>query len=505
MVDVFISYRRQDAAGQATLLKKTLSERYGAEHVFMDVTEIAPGENFRKVIQDHVRRCDILLALIGPSWEAIMQERTKQRVLDHSEDYVRIELETALGRGSGVQVVPVLLDDAKMPLPLSLPKSLRRISETSAATLRHTRWDDDVEALIERLDQIADAIANPPAEPEPQPAVEVEPTPETAPSAPPAAASASEVPPPGPAHYEEVARFIARNNSVIPFLGSVVGDPENADEWSQLATHLAQEFDQPAPSDLAEISQYVLTTMGKADLYKALRKLVTASSTPGPVHKYFAALPAKLESLGAAQPYQLIVTTGYDDALEQAFDDANEPYDLAVYMAQGEHKGKFLHVPYDGDPQHIAVPNTYLDFPIDEDGDLERTIIMKVHGAVDSAERQHPWRENYVITENDYIDYLSRSPIESLVPLQLLTKLTESHFLFLGYRVRDWSLRVFLQRVWGDQRLSARSWAIGQRVNVVERDFWSVFGVDLFDVGLETYLAELDAQLTARAQASASQ
>jgi hypothetical protein len=74
----------------------------------------------------------------------------------------------------------------------------------------------------------------------------------------------------------------------------------------------------------------------------------------------------------------------------------------------------------------------------------------------------------------------------------------ESHCLFLGYRVRDWNLRVFLHRVWGEQRLGAQSWAIGNRVDVVEKRFWSEFGVDLFDVPVATYLDDLLAQLTTR-------
>ena len=51
------------------------------------------------------------------------------------------------------------------------------------------------------------------------------------------------------------------------------------------------------------------------------------------------------------------MTTNYDDALERAFDEAEEPYDLAVYMASGDDKGKFVHVPYDGEPQVVEVPN----------------------------------------------------------------------------------------------------------------------------------------------------
>ncbi len=260
-----------------------------------------------------------------------------------------------------------------------------------------------------------------------------------------------------------------------------------------LAARLAKEFDYPAgPSDLAEISQFVLLTMGKVDLYKALRRILKASVIPGPVHRFLASLPAILQAQNREQCYQVIATTNYNGALERAFDEAQEPYDLAVYIAQGEFKGRFLHVPWDGEERVVSVPNTYLDFPIDEDGIVERTIILKVHGAVEETHGRHPLLDNsYVITEDDYINYLSRSPVESLVPFQLLNKMRESHFLFLGYPVRDWNLRVFLQRIWAGERLGAQSWSIADRAEAIERRLWNEIGVDLFSIPVFAYCDEL--------------
>ncbi len=41
----------------------------------------------------------------------------------------------------------------------------------------------------------------------------------------------------------------------------------------------------------------------------------------------------------------MIVTSKFDVALEQAFLDAKEPFDVAIYMAPGtEHAGRFVHV-----------------------------------------------------------------------------------------------------------------------------------------------------------------
>ena len=42
----------------------------------------------------------------------------------------------------------------------------------------------------------------------------------------------------------------------------------------------------------------------------------------------------------------MIVSTNYDANLERAFDEENEPYDLAVYIASGPDEGHFLHFPF---------------------------------------------------------------------------------------------------------------------------------------------------------------
>ena len=511
--DIFISYRHEDAPGRATALKQVLVEHFGAPHVFMDVAAIKPGTNFVKEIRDHIMRCDVVVAVIGPRWSSIMDERTKRRALEQSTDYVRIELDTALGRGAGARVLPVVVDGALMPSPEQLPRPIKKLGEINAAELRHGHWDADVRALIECIE---DLVTSPPdagddSDVEGGPGTEERSETDdvagfgAAPTTEPRALD-DWIPvlrEPDEGHFEKVARLVTRDNSGISFLGpGVNGVAEPATPTGsalrvrdELAAELAKEFPEVAGADLAEISQHVLVTMGRVELYKALRRMLTTNYPPGPVHRFLARLPALLQQSGHEHAFQLIATTNYDDALEQAFDEAEEPYDLAVYLAEGEHRGKFLHVPWGDEPQVVTVPNKYLGFPV-EDEEITRTIIMKVHGAVDRTRPGEPWRENYVVTENDYIGYMSQSPIESFVPLQLLNKLRASHFLFLGYRVRDWNLRVFLQRVWGDQRLGAQSWSIAHRVDAIDRDFWNeLIGAEAFDASLGHYVESLHGHL----------
>ena len=81
----------------------------GAENVFLDVDNIQPGSDFVQVLTESVGACDALVAVIGRRW--ITDENNRRR-LDDPQDFVRIEIETALQRG--VRVFPVLVDSAPM-------------------------------------------------------------------------------------------------------------------------------------------------------------------------------------------------------------------------------------------------------------------------------------------------------------------------------------------------------------------------------------------------------
>jgi hypothetical protein len=92
---VFISYRRDDSAGHAGRVHDRLEREFGADLLFMDVDTIPLGANFIKVLRDGVAKCDVLLALIGPNWLDARDEKGNRR-LDNPEDFLRIEIATAL-------------------------------------------------------------------------------------------------------------------------------------------------------------------------------------------------------------------------------------------------------------------------------------------------------------------------------------------------------------------------------------------------------------------------
>jgi hypothetical protein len=134
-------------------------------------------------------------------------------------------------------------------------------------------------------------------------------------------------------------------------------------------------------------------------------------------------------------------------------------------------------------------------------GPDKRTVILKLHGAV---QRRPPEEDNYVITEDHYIEYLAHTDIISQLPSVVTDKLRNSSYLFLGYGLRDWNLRAILRRIWGQQSMTYGSWAVQKDVDVIERAFWGKRNVQILSLDLEEYFDLLSVALDERIATEAS-
>jgi hypothetical protein len=142
---VFISYRREDAAPYARLLQYELRERFPEADVFVDVDSIEPGSDFTETIQRALGSCAVLLALIGRQWLTLTDEEGQRR-LEDPDDYVRLEIQTALDRG--VRVIPVLVDNARALRLQQLPEPLGKLARLNAVELSYSRYQYDAERLL---------------------------------------------------------------------------------------------------------------------------------------------------------------------------------------------------------------------------------------------------------------------------------------------------------------------------------------------------------------------
>jgi hypothetical protein len=146
--DIFISYRREDTSGYAGRLYDQISSHFGQDHVFMDVADLEPGSDFVDTIEKKVSTCDALIALIGKNWLTITDEQDQIR-LRKPGDFVSVEIAAALKRN--VEVIPVLVGGAKMPLQQELPESLQSLYRRQAIELSDVHFSRDVGDLIEAL------------------------------------------------------------------------------------------------------------------------------------------------------------------------------------------------------------------------------------------------------------------------------------------------------------------------------------------------------------------
>jgi TIR domain len=142
---IFISYRREDASSAAGRLYDRLSARFSQNQIFFDIDNIDLGIDFVKAIEESVASCDVLVAVIGRHWLVTSDEQGRRR-LDNPEDYVRVEIGTALKRD--IRVMPVLVEGASMPQSRELPDDLKPLARRNALNVSHDRFRVDADRLV---------------------------------------------------------------------------------------------------------------------------------------------------------------------------------------------------------------------------------------------------------------------------------------------------------------------------------------------------------------------
>lgn len=309
-------------------------------------------------------------------------------------------------------------------------------------------------------------------------------------------------------HFTAVVPGIT-GGRVVPLLGAGVNTTSRTEDtkWTvdgpylptgrELFEHLATTFEYPPPElgggwdyDLPRLAEYIEAIAGRGTLYDELRTIFAREYEPTVVHRFLARVPGSLRAKGDASYHQLVVTANYDDLMEQAFAEAGEPFDVVWYLADGRSRGKFIHRRDGGEVRLIDDIVAYRDVNLEK-----RSVVLKLHGSIDRYDRD---RDAYVLTINDYLEYLTRADISALLPPELVDKLYRSHFLFLGYSLRDWNLQVILHRIWGSQELATKSWAVLYFSDAVDRLLWGKRNVDLVNHDLRGYVDALNARVDER-------
>lgn len=306
-----------------------------------------------------------------------------------------------------------------------------------------------------------------------------------------------------------------KKGQIVAFLGagaSLSGRPKDA-EWSEqespfppkgseLARLLAEESGFPSQNesdrrDLAKVASYYEARSDRALLRQRLRQVFSKSYESGVVHRFLAELDAPL----------LIVTTNYDNLIEQALERAGKTYHLVVHATdKKEYAASVLWwKPGADDPEVVAPAKLALSL-------TDTTILYKMHGGVNRLAEK--W-DNFVITEEDYMEFLARMTGQAAIPARFIWEFQKRRFLFLGYALGDWNLRVILHSlgsalpglvrhsgaelpadfiIHSGQGGNRRSWSIQLQPSDLERWLWDRRRVEIFDMRIEEFVAKIQQQ-----------
>ena len=288
---------------------------------------------------------------------------------------------------------------------------------------------------------------------------------------------------------------LLKDGLVVPFLGagaSSIGrakgshwDPQRPlflPRGGELSAHLAEESSFPSAAevdrkDLAKVSAFYEYTMSRPRLRQRLRSLLHHEYAPGDLHLFLAQVPVHL----------IIVTTNYDRLIEDAFTNAGKAFDLVIYPTDPEEYSNAVLVKTHGSSEFQWEAPQRLNLDLGQS-----SVIFKMHGNIDvHSEKQ----DSFVITEDDYIQFLTRMANQAAVPAWFIEQFRNRSFLFLGYGLQDWNLRVVLNSLSEAGKKGGRgeltSWAIQYRPNPLEQSLWQNRKIFIYDQPLEEFTEEM--------------
>ena len=247
---------------------------------------------------------------------------------------------------------------------------------------------------------------------------------------------------------------------------------------AELTRYLASlvEFPYDAGSDLASlevVTSYVEAMAGRSFLNKHLhRVLANSAAQPSATARYLADV-ARLQPL-------VVVTSNYDDLLEQAFDQANVVYDLLINGSDSDPRGSLLWRSHQAKHAEPVSSTSIPDFK-------SRCVIYKLCGSID---RENEEQSTFVITDLDYLDgFLQRVTAQGSF---IAARISQKNALLLGWSLRAWHHRGFLRSLLrlGTVRLP-KNWSILFQPSPLEQAFCAQMNVKIFNQELNEFVARM--------------
>lgn len=224
-------------------------------------------------------------------------------------------------------------------------------------------------------------------------------------------------------HVRQIQRAI-RENRLVLFVGAGVSASSGVPNWSQLIDALKEELDIPSSeNDFLKIAQLYKNQRKHKEYKERIEEILYSGD------KRFNEIHEELLSLNPCH----IVTTNYDELLEQAISKKNERF----YTVRRDE-----------------------DLPYNRGEKL----LIKMHGDFRA--------DNIVLTENDYLDYSRNFP---LIRAYVMSLFASKLVLFVGFSFSDINLKYILRDVracLGDKM---------QPVYMLSNDDMKSYALDYFD------------------------
>ncbi|HEX5886604.1 MAG TPA: SIR2 family protein [Pyrinomonadaceae bacterium] len=306
---------------------------------------------------------------------------------------------------------------------------------------------------------------------------------------------------PYPPLASELAELFGRDSeySTYPQLIKTLREmfPEQlltADEDEQVATlQLLSRVTRIAnpPEPLTSITSYYEKLLGRDKLWRTLTEIFRTKNTPTLTHRLLAQSAQYHLAQQGALDY-LIITTNYDCLMESALDELKVPY--VVLTTNRGNKPKVLircssTVP-DGEDLKRKYFNTVFPYNFQMMKATSLVIIYKIHGCINSELEYAD--EGVVISDNDYVDYVSQmARTDGVIPAHVTELMREKPFWFLGYSLSDWNVRSIYETLKArsnpDQR-PTKDYAVTRKVGPFEKLFFDKNDITIFEVELNEFV-----------------
>lgn len=284
------------------------------------------------------------------------------------------------------------------------------------------------------------------------------------------------------AHFDRVVRLTAEGRLTF-FLGSAIHHEAKLTA-REFYAELARLFECEALNvEPFAVAQYIADRYGRDNLYAEIRKLfANITSIPGDTDELFAAWKGFKNSAGEMMPYPMVMTTNYDDVLERRLANADLPYHLLSYQADGSDRGRFYHRTPDGGLRVIERPRNIRALS-------NGFVVVKLNGGID---REGRIPESYTTTRLDFWDLATRIP--DALPAAVQERLSASPILFLGHGLAAPDIESVVRFAHRDHT-GPRSWAVVKKKEGIE--YWRQCGVEILDQLVDPYVNELRRRLAA--------